>query len=96
MAYDLLIGFKLNYYVDVNKEGNIYLGQVVWLLYFAVLYFSFILAPFGILYLVIKGLQFHSGFVEKMNQAHRDKEALKKEIAALREEINKQNNNEEE
>lgn len=59
-------------------------------MYLLVLLFSVFLAPFGFLYLIVKGLQYDEQIIKRLDQESREKEDLKKEIIALREEVVRQ------
>lgn len=54
MVYDLLIGFHITFKIDNEIGITLYLRQVHYLAYFFVYMFGPALAPFGIIYLIIK------------------------------------------
>ncbi len=91
IAYDIPIGFKLNDKVEHSSLANLpMIIGFLFFMYLLVLFFSVFLAPFGCLYLIVKGLQYHEQIIKRLDQESREKEVLKKEVIALREEIVRQ------
>ncbi|MCT1576493.1 hypothetical protein M3E13_09380 [Oceanobacillus kimchii] len=54
--YDILLGFKLRFKADKQKTGSLYLDQLDVLFNIFVYMFSIVIAPLGILYLIIKAV----------------------------------------
>lgn len=65
LIYDVLVGFKLDDWIDKQSFIVIYVYQFKYLIHFFIYLFSFFLAPFGVLYLLVR---FLGGFIKKKSK----------------------------
>jgi len=56
IVYDILLGFKLSFKIKKQDFSTIYLTQFHYLLNFLVYMFSLVIAPFGVLYLILRAI----------------------------------------